>query len=209
MSYPVVALDVDGVLSDFEGHWMRCAGRILGRDIQKQSDQYDLMCRFGLTKKEFDAVWDSFHATEWGNVPLHAHAQNLVFELEDIGCEVWSVTSIDAKHHEVRAESLAGLIPYERIICVGTSQQLGGHGVVGAQKASVLQSLGAVAFLDDQPDNANAAANVVDLSVYLDLKYQGLGAVDPRVTVIDDPMDFPVLVENLLNRTRRYSNAFL
>ena len=30
---PIVALDVDGVLGDFETHWVNCAQEVLGRSI--------------------------------------------------------------------------------------------------------------------------------------------------------------------------------
>ena len=33
----VVALDVDGVLADFDGHWRQCAERVLGRCVPRVS----------------------------------------------------------------------------------------------------------------------------------------------------------------------------
>ncbi|MBU2767763.1 hypothetical protein HAP94_16665 [Acidithiobacillus ferrivorans] len=41
------------------------------------------------------------------------------------------------------------------------------------------------------------------IMVLLDRGYHGLEAPEYWVTVIDDPMDFPVLVEQLLKRTGR------
>ena len=198
-AFRVAALDVDGVLGDFETHWRECAEEVLGRPMRKANEQHSMGSRYGLTNKEVDAVWRAFHATEWGSVPLYDHASELVLGLEDLGCTVWAVTSIDMQHRAARAESLAGLIPAGRIVCVG-------HAAHASAKANVLRDLGAVAFLDDHPANANAAAasmalGAAGLSVLLDRGYHGLEAPEYRVTVIDDPMDFPVLVENLLKRT--------
>ena len=197
-----VALDVDGVLGDFEAHWLECAEETLGYSMRKVNDRYDMGLRYGLSRKDVDAVWRAFHedplqgATRWASVPLYPHATELVTALEDLGCTVWAVTSIDAEHRATRAESLAGLIPSGRIICVG-------HVSPSSAKANVLQDMGAVAFLDDHPGNANAALGMVSLPVLLDRGYHGLEAPEYGVTVIDDPLDFPVLVEQLLERTGR------
>ena len=82
------------------------------------------------------------------------------------------------------------------MICVNPA-----HAATG--KAAALQHIGAVAFLDDQADNANAATTVVGLSVLLDRCYKGLEAPTSDVVVIDDPMDYPVLVETMMKRTGR------
>jgi hypothetical protein len=152
--------------------------------------------RYGLSNKEMDAVWRVFHEDRWADLPLYDHASELVLALEDLGCMVWAVTSIDVQHRAARAESLAGLIPAGRIVCVG-------HAAPASAKTDVLRDLGAVAFLDDHPANANAALGLVSLPVLLDRGYHGLEAPEYGVTVIDDVMDFPVLVEQLLRRTGR------
>ncbi len=51
--------------------------------------------------------------------------------------------------------------------------------------------------------NANAALGVVSLPVLLDRGYRGVETPEYGVTVIDDAMDFPVLVESFLRRTGR------
>ncbi len=195
MSVPV-ALDVDGVLTNFDAHWRQCAERVLERDIPQVSEDHCLQKRYALTRKEYDAVWDAYHADEWYRTTLYDHASELVLALEDLGCTVWAVTSIDVQHRAARAESLAGLIPAGRIVCVGQAAP-------ASAKANVLLDLGAVAFLDDHPANTNAAIGSVPLSVLLDRGYHGLEAPEYGVTVIDDAMDFPVLVEQLLKRTGR------
>ncbi|MBU2767262.1 HAD family hydrolase [Acidithiobacillus ferrivorans] len=196
-----VAIDVDGIVTDFDAHWRQCAEHLLGRLLPQVSNDHSLHVRYALTRKEYDAVWHAYHADEWHRLPLYPHAADLVYALEDLGCMVWAVTSIDPIHQSARAESLHGLIPHGRIVCVGA---LGNEGVTPyAAKKIVLQKLGAVAFLDDHPANTNAALGAVSLSVLLDRGYHGLEAPEYGVTVIDDAMDFPVLVEQLLKRTGR------
>lgn len=199
MSVPI-ALDVDGILTNFDAHWRQCAERVLERGIPQVSDDHCLQKRYALTRKEYDAVWDAYHAEEWHRTTLYDHAPELVLALEDLGCTIWAVTSIDDRHSAARAESLVGLIPAGRIVCVGFAPGTG-HAAPASAKANVLRDLGAVAFLDDHPANTNAAIGSVPLSVLLDRGYHGLEAPEYGVTVIDDPMDFPVLVEQLLRRT--------
>ena len=190
----VVALDVDGVLGDFETHWRECAEEVLCRSMLKVNEQHSMGLRYGLSNKEVDAVWRVFHEDRWADLPLYDHASELVLALEDLGCTVWAVTMINERHEAARAESLGGLIPAGRIVCVGDNAP-------ASAKVAVLRDLGAVAFLEDHPANANAALGTVSLSVLLDRGYLGLEAPEYGVTVIDDPMDFPVLVEQLLKRT--------
>jgi FMN phosphatase YigB (HAD superfamily) len=192
----VVALDVDGVLGDFETHWRECAEEVLCRSMLKVNEQHSMGLRYGLSNKEVDAVWRVFHEDRWADLPLYDHASELVLALEDLGCTVWAVTSIDVRYVEDRAKSLSGLIPTGRIVCVG-------HAAPASAKTDVLRDLGAAAFLDDHPANANAALGLVSLPVLLDRGYHGLEAPEYGVTVIDDVMDFPVLVEQLLRRTGR------
>ena len=198
---PIAVLDVDGILTDFDNHWRQCAEHVLARSLPQVSHDHSMRARYALTHKEYDAVWAAYHADEWHRLPLYPHAAELVLALEDLGCTVWAVTSIDVQHRAARAESLAALIPAGRIVCVG-------HAAPASAKANVLRDLGAVAFLDDHPANANAAAasmalGAAGLSVLLDRGYHGLEAPEYGVTVIDDVMDFPVLVEQVLQRTGR------
>ncbi|MDD5279534.1 HAD family hydrolase [Acidithiobacillus sp.] len=193
----VVALDIDGILLDFEGHWTDCARRVLDwPDLKKLNESYQLHDRYGLPKADAHHVWDTFHhEVQWANVPLYDHARDLVYALEDMGCQVWAVTSIRAEFHQARVDSLCGLLPVGRVICVDPH-----HAPI--EKVAALHRIGAVAFLDDHPDNANAAASVVGLSALLDRRYTGLEVPTSDVVVIDDPMDYPVLVETMLRRTR-------
>jgi hypothetical protein len=39
---PIIALDVDGVLGDFESHRADCAREVLGRPVIKLNEQHNL-----------------------------------------------------------------------------------------------------------------------------------------------------------------------
>ena len=57
----VVALDIDGILCDFEGHWANCARRALDwPDLEKLNEAYHLHDRYGIPKADAYQVWDIF-----------------------------------------------------------------------------------------------------------------------------------------------------
>jgi hypothetical protein len=57
-----IALDADGVLSDFDKSWRLCAEQVLSRTLPMVASRYDLADRYGLTKSEIHIVW-----TVWNN----------------------------------------------------------------------------------------------------------------------------------------------
>ncbi len=192
-----IGLDADGVLFDFDAHWSTVASRVLGRPLITVDSSYSLQSRYGLTKSEHDLVWGVFnHDVEWANVPLYDFAKDLVYALEDMGAQVYVVTSLRSEFLPARVDSFCGLIPSARILTVNPSR-------AAISKASVLRELKALSFLDDHPDNANAIARSVITSVLLNRNYNDLPETEHEVPVIDDPMDYPVLVEDLLRRVRR------
>ena len=188
-----IAIDSDGILSDFNGHWASVAERVLKRAVIPCNRDYHLKTRFNLSKDEYNAVWERFnHAVEWGNVPLYAHASELVYALEDMGAQVYVVTSIREEFLQARIESYSGLFHPSRVLAADIRQA---HNA----KHSILTKIGAIAMLDDHTKNANAAVGAVLSSFLLDLGYTDLPPPIPEVTVIDDPMDYPeILRESFL-----------
>ena len=199
MTIPI-ALDVDGILTNFDDHWRQCAEQVLGRPVLRVSDDHSMRTRYALTNKECDAVWEAYHAGEWHRLPLYPHAAELIHALEQLGT-VWAVTSVKDLRKKDRAASLEGLIPESQILCVG--EQSAQNKMLAMQTIGVRAGHKPVAFLDDHPENVNAVLPVVGLTVLLDRGYTGLPDTEYGVTVIDDPMDFPVLVEQFLKRTGR------
>jgi len=188
MRNPIVAVDLDGVLLDFEKAFRQCAEWTLRRSIPEPCDDYALSDRFGLSVRETAKVWDAFHRGNWWErVPLYGDAWDVIEELEGLGCSLWAITNVDSQHLNARAVSLQGMIPSGRIITLG-------HEAAPAQRANVLRDLRATAFLDDRSDNTNAAVLHVPTTVLLDRGYRGMPEPVHGVTVIDDLRDFPEVI---------------
>lgn len=188
---PIVVFDLDGVLLDFAASWAQCASWKLGRPIQKVSDAYDLQERYALSARECHRVWSAFHRdTWWERVPSHDSAWDTVCNVEAAGGSIWAVTNVDAHWVHARAISLGGLIPSGRIICLG--EDASAH-----HRAEILEALHAQAFVDDQVANVNAAVGIIAAPVLLHQSYQGQEEPAHGVTVIDDLLDFPVVIESL------------
>ncbi|QQD71567.1 HAD family hydrolase [Acidithiobacillus ferrivorans] len=193
---PIVVFDLDGVLLDFAASWAQCASWELGRPIQKVSDAYDLQERFALSARECHRVWFAFHRdTWWERVPSHDSAWDAVCNVEAAGASIWAVTNVDTQWVHARAISLGGLIPSGRIICLG--EHASAH-----HRAGILEDLRAQAFVDDQAVNVNAAVGIIAAPVLLHRGYQGQEEPAHGVTVIDDLLDFPVVIESLFKAAR-------
>ncbi len=189
---PNVVLDVDGILLDFESAWGNCATETLGRPIPVRSCHAHLSSRFHLTKIETTLVWQAFHKEGWwGRIEPYPYAWDLVEALQILGCNVWAVTNVDTRFFRERAFTLDGLVDKKRIRMLGAAA----HPEV---RVNVMRELSARAFLDDLPQNANAAAFYVPASTYLYRGYIGVEPAGDGVTVIDDALDFPLLLERML-----------
>ncbi|WP_414041201.1 hypothetical protein ACJU26_03750 [Acidithiobacillus sp. M4-SHS-6] len=193
---PIVVFDLDGVLLDFAASWAQCASWELGRPIQKVSDAYGLQERYALSARECHRVWSAFHRDAWWErVPSHDSAWDTVCNVEAAGASVWAVTNVDAHWVHARAISLGGLIPSGRIICLG--EDASAH-----HRVEILEALHAQAFVDDQVANVNAAVGIVAAPVLLYQGYQGQEEPAHGVTVIDDLLDFPVVIDSMLRSGR-------
>jgi FMN phosphatase YigB (HAD superfamily) len=192
MRSPIVALDLDGVLLDFDSAWHECAEWTLCREVPQITDAYALRDRYGLRPREIDQVWKTFHRDGWWErVPMYEHAWDLIESLEAAGCSLWAVTNVDARHLDARAISLQGTIPYGRIVALG-------HHAGPEDRIRVLRDLKASAFLDDRSDHANAAAPHVATTALIDRGYSDLPAVEHGVVVIDDIRDFAEIIDRML-----------
>lgn len=210
-TFPVV-LDLDGVVIDFDTHWRETAERVLSRPIVLTSKNYAFTLRYGLTQNEEMRVWSAYHdENKWESAPLFDYASKLISDLEGIGAEVWSITHVKSKLKPARVKSLMGLIPESRLITVYSEKSVGivSSKVFALQTIAVRTGKRPIAFLEDNPNNANALMHAVSRSVLIDRGYEGLEPVEYGVAVIDDPMDFPVLVEEHLNRYGKTYGAII
>lgn len=181
---PIVVFDLDGVLLDFESAWKECAEIALRKPIIQVSRAFPLEDRFGLTPGECSRVWNAFDQdTWWDRISPYEDAWDVIGALEAMGASIWAVTNVDAQWSHARAISLEGMIPSGRIIT------LGAH-ATPEHRARVLHGLSASAFVDDLPDNANAAASYIPVSVHLNRGYADVAEPEHGVTVIDELHDF-------------------
>lgn len=189
---PVVVLDLDGVLLDFESAWKDCAEEALNRPVLQVSNHYDLGERFGLSPRDVSRVWTRFdRGNWWERVPPTEHAWELLDGLERMGLSIWAVTNVDLEHRDARANSLDQMIPKNKIICLGET-------ATPEDRASILRGLKPMAFIDDLVENANAAIDHAAVTVLLDSGYHYAEQAACGVTVIDHLLDFPETFLNCL-----------
>jgi len=190
--YPTVALDLDGVLLDFEAAWKTCAAWTLRRPVERITDDYALEDRFGLSRREVAKVWDAFHQGNWWErVHPYPEAWDLIDHLSGLGASVWAVTNVDARHLHARALSLEGMIPESRIITLGAK-------AMPEDRVAILRDLRAKAFLDDRLDNVHAALPYVPICSWIHRDYRGFGEPENGVLVIDDLRDFGTVLQDFL-----------
>lgn len=191
-TYPIVVCDVDQVLLDFDDAWRNCAVEVLCRPLAKVCDTWDMSTRYGLSKELVRQVWDCFHRDGWwGRIEPYPYAFELIHALRDMGCDIWAVTNVDPQFRQERALTLGGLVPEKHILMLGAKAS-------PAIRVKALQDLHALAFLDDSPANVNAAAFVVPACALLHRGYTDVPPPGDGVTVIDDALDFPQLLESML-----------
>lgn len=138
------ALDCDGVLLNFDHSFARVASEVLGREVVKLNNRYELETRYGLTSKDFQYAWDALddHAHGWKNMMIIPGAVEAVATLRAQGASIHLVTGILDRHAESRlANLLAHTIEVEDIHCVGDGK---------SSKTSVLRDLKPVGFVDDR-----------------------------------------------------------
>jgi hypothetical protein len=174
---PVIALDVDNTLLDFDSHWRACAEETLQRPITKIASPYSLSGRFGTTSDETKLIWKRFIADHWmATIPAYPTSAKMIADLRELGASLWAVSSVHTSSHEERCESLRGLIPADRVICIGSPD-------THPSKAPVLQEIGAQALLDDLPIHVKDAQGVIEYPVLLDQHYDGFDTSDVDYSV--------------------------
>ncbi len=190
---PVVAVDVDGVLLDFDSAWVSCAQEALRRPVVFVRHAWDMARRYGLDAEEAHQVWAAFHKNGWwGRIEPYPYAWELLDALRRLGCDVVAVTNADAPYASERAVTLGGLVDERKIFMLGRSAS-------PDQRVELLKQLHTRAFLDDLPENANAAALYVPASALLYRQYADREEPSDGVTVIDDPLDFAPVLEGMLS----------
>ena len=145
---PLIALDCDGVLLDFQlgyaAAWQRAFGE-LPRDRDPLAywpmDRWEVERLTPERRPIFRAAFDEHF---WTTMPAIAGALEACHRLHDAGHELVCVTALDAEFEAARLRNLRDLgFPIERVYATGHSEG------ERSPKAEVIERLDPVAFVDD------------------------------------------------------------
>jgi phosphoglycolate phosphatase-like HAD superfamily hydrolase len=148
MKKPILALDADGVLLDYNRAYAQAWERAFGahpreRDPQAYwaMDRWEVECLTGERLERFRACFD---APFWSSVPAIEHAVQACVALHEAGHELVCVSALGVHFEQARLRNLRDLgFPIERVIATGNA--------VGdrSPKADALSELAPLAFVDD------------------------------------------------------------
>lgn len=148
MTRPVIALDADGVLLDYNRAYAQVWERTFGVAPQERDpNAYWALDRWAverLSGEAFERFRARFDETFWSTLPAMSGAVEAAHPLHDAGYTLVCVTAMPACFAEARQRNLRDLgFPIERVIATGN------RAVSGSPKAGVLADLKPVAFVDD------------------------------------------------------------
>lgn len=150
MTNRTIAIDADGVILDFLKQWEVAAMKLFGRTIERQTSEYDLAVRYGMSHEDKSKLWRFFHEDgHWASIPALPGAVGAVHALLEANYDVHVVTAItpdilNQRRDNFRAIGLADL----PIHCVD------------GRKYGKLLDLKPLMFVDDNPlhiEEAHAA----------------------------------------------------
>jgi hypothetical protein len=136
-----IGFDVDMVVLDIATAFQNTAKEVLGRDVEKVTNNRELFSRFGLNLDEGRAVKKEM---DWGNFPLMPWAERLISTIRyDLKYNVIFVSAFNNKKQDIRFGNLRKFFDVDQndVHCVGR-----------AQKSITLSAYGANTFVDDCPN---------------------------------------------------------
>ncbi|HZE91951.1 MAG TPA: HAD family hydrolase [Rhizobacter sp.] len=148
MPRPVIALDADGVLLDFNLAYAHVWGRAFGkRPHERDPRAYWPTDRWHVPELA-PAQWEHFrtHFDQgfWSAVPAIEGAVSACHRLHKAGFDLVCVTALDLRYEAARLNNLRALgFPIERVLATGNS------GTERSPKADAVNELRPVAFVDD------------------------------------------------------------
>ena len=148
MSRPLIALDADGVLLDFNlgyaGAWQRAFGQL---PAERDPLAYWPMDRWHVERLDAPArarFRKSFDEHFWATVPAITGAVDACHRLRQAGFDLICVSALDLEFQSARLRNLRELgFPIERVIATGNEIS------ERSPKADVMAQLRPIAFVDD------------------------------------------------------------
>lgn len=162
-----IALDVDGVLLDFEKGFRNAIKIVTGKDLINTSNNYPLKQRYSnLSDNEHIAVWQYLDKEGLANFPIYEGVDIAFNRLKETGYEIHLVTGIWESSKEMRLENLKkyNMIPHT-IDCVGT-------GI--SDKDIALRKHNPFYFVDDRIQHLESAPFIPN-RIWIDLKDDQMG----------------------------------
>ncbi len=147
-SLPVVALDGDGVLLDYNGAYPRAWSKAFGvTPTLLHPEAYWPMARWGvpeLTGSKLEDLRATFDQDFWSTIEPMPGALHACEQLVNAGFDLVCVTALDDRFAQARADNLRHFgFPISRVVATGNDAS------VQSPKAKAVASLNAVAFVDD------------------------------------------------------------
>ncbi len=148
MTKPIIALDSDGVLLDYNLAYAHAWARAFGSfPLEKRPQAYWALDRWDVRRlggPELDRFRLSFDEAFWSGIPALPGALEACLALDSAGYDLVCVTSLPARFQQARANNLRSLgFPIERVFATDN--------VLSAvsPKAQTVAGLMPVAFVDD------------------------------------------------------------
>lgn len=173
-----ISLDADGVLINFDYSYCEQASNIVGKNIFKVSDDYNILRRFNITMKEHLFVFDKLN---FSTFKPYDYAAELIEELKFLA-PVNCITSTNIKNYHGRCFSLSSIgIDRNNVFCVGAR----------ANKMLALKNNNSIALLDDNVKHVLIAKNEnILFPMLLNKNYSDISNIEADMVVIDHPFDF-------------------
>jgi phosphoglycolate phosphatase-like HAD superfamily hydrolase len=150
MSKPIMALDADGVMLDYNLAYARAWERTFGYHPVEvnpaaywATDRWDVKQLSGDDLVKFRSAFDEEF---WTTVPMLEGVFEACDILHKAGYELVCVSAIDEQHRDYRHANLIGHgLPIDRVIAAGASHHVSGQ----SPKTAALAELKPIAFVDD------------------------------------------------------------
>lgn len=105
-----VALDIDGVLLDFDSHWQTFTELLLGRPLPRLNNEYDLRSRYGLSEQESKLAWEAFYDQgQWAQILPYRCAIDAIDDFHLSGHTLLCITAAPRDVEVQRRKSLQNL----------------------------------------------------------------------------------------------------
>lgn len=145
---PVIALDADGVLLDYNAAYREAWERAFGvRPRLVNPNAYWAIDRWGVERlagEELERLREAFDDSHWSSIPALPGALNACKQLVLAGFELVCVTAINASFLDARRRNICDLgFPVKEVIATG------GTASTASPKSIALTQLAPVAFVDD------------------------------------------------------------